>query len=63
MVVPEAVDRECSLAFHRDVFMDYFNSFLQTYILGKVYKLDTQFFIGIGLAVIFVIWKIIREKK
>tara|TARA_B100000941_G_scaffold177570_1_gene127170 strand:+ start:143 stop:274 length:132 start_codon:yes stop_codon:yes gene_type:complete len=43
--------------------MDYFRSFLQTYILGKVYKLDTQFFIGIGLAVIFVIWKLIREKK
>jgi len=43
--------------------MEYFNSFLQTYILGKVYKLDTQFFIGIGIAVIWVIWILIREKK
>ena len=42
---------------------DYVRSFLQTYILGKVYNIDTQFFIGIGVAVIWIIWILIREKS
>jgi len=63
VIVAEAVDGEFALAFHFCVLTDYVRSFLQTYILGKVYKLDTQFFIGIGVAVVIVIWMLIREKK
>ena len=58
-----ALDGVCALAFHFCVLTDYVRSFLQTYILGKVYNIDTQFFIGIGVAVVIVIWMLIREKK
>jgi len=63
MVVPEAVDAECALAFHFDVLMDYVRSFLQTYNPEIIYIIGTQFFIGIAAAVGIVIWMLIREKK